>query len=325
MKPLDVLLAYDQGNILRVIGWALEGKGCRIVAVRSGGEAAELLSRRHFDAVVTDLALDPQKGFDVLQLAKQIDPCIKVVQLEEKDSAVYDRAGTIPEADDYVIKPCTVPALWKKIARSLKEVRLDQELDNLSRAEQTRRRYTTISGYRFADGVYYHSGHTWAAVEHGRRAKIGMDDFIAKLFGNSERVNLPAVGTCLRQGEPGWVLSRRTDQAPVGCPLSGTVLAVNPRMVEHPETCFQHPYEEGWLLLLEPSALKEELGGLCFGDERFRWIEGENQRLLEMLGPEYEGLAATGGEAELGEQIAEIDWDLLVGTFLTGEPKIRGQ
>ena len=60
---------------------------------------------------------------------------------------------------------------------------------------------------------------------------------------------------------------------------------------------------------------------LYMGKECFQWMEKENQRLLEILGPEYERLAATGSELidDMYGNFPGIKWDRLVKIFLCAE------
>jgi len=179
-------------------------------------------------------------------------------------------------------------------------------------------KYTKISGFQVADDYYHHSGHSWAHLEDDGTVRIGIDDFTAKVFGPADKITLPAVGTALNQGEVGWVLNRNDHKAPMQSPVSGTVRAVNNRIKAQPGITHNDPYEEGWLFLLEPSSLENNLKELFLGQESFQWLEKENQSLLEFMGPKYERLAATGGQMidDIYGQFPEIDWDRLVSTFL---------
>jgi len=66
-----------------------------------------------------------------------------------------------------------------------------------------------VSGYRLADDYYYHPGHSWARLEQGGRMKIGIDDFIVKVFGQAGSLKLPDRGTVLGQGGGAVVCSQR--------------------------------------------------------------------------------------------------------------------
>jgi glycine cleavage system H lipoate-binding protein len=179
-------------------------------------------------------------------------------------------------------------------------------------------KYKVASGHRLAEGYHYHLGHSWVRIEGGGLVRAGIDAFCGNVFGPPDAVALPPEGTSLKKGQVGWVLFRDDHEAPVQSPVTGTVLAVNPRMEKDPRVCWEDPYHEGWLLLLEPAFLNFDLKGLYFSEECLQWMEKENQQLMGVLGPEYERLAATGAEAvdDVFGHVPGIDWDGLVRNFL---------
>jgi glycine cleavage system H lipoate-binding protein len=180
----------------------------------------------------------------------------------------------------------------------------------------------SISGYQVADGYYYHAGHSWVRLERGGRIKVGVDDFISKVLGTATAFGLPARGATLRQSQPGWLWKRNGKKAEVLSPSTGRVFAVNQHAIENPGVVHDDPYGEGWLFVLEPAVLKNDLRSLISIEKSLQWIEEENQELLGLLGREYERLAATGGEpvSDLFGLFPEIGWDRLVKRFLrTGE------
>jgi len=150
------------------------------------------------------------------------------------------------------------------------------------------------SGYLLAEEYYYHKGHTWARFEHGGRIKIGFDDFMVKLFGSPSNISLPPLGTNLKKNQAGLIFSRSDKKAEVLSPVTGTVLAINIRVQEHPEIVHEDPYNEGWLCIVEPKMPKLNLKGLFYGKDSLEWTDRESQRLLRLIGPEYQNLAAAG-------------------------------
>ena len=177
---------------------------------------------------------------------------------------------------------------------------------------------TKVSGFRVADDYYHHEGHSWVQPLRGGWVRIGIDDFVSKVFGPAHTIQLPAVGDFLMQGDIGWVMNRNGHQAPMQSPVSGIVFAVNNSVKDHPEFAHKDPYGEGWLFLLNPVSLEINKKALCSGKECFQWMEKENQNLLKLLGPRYEQLAATGGEPvdDIFGHFPGIDWDRLVEIFL---------
>ena len=181
--------------------------------------------------------------------------------------------------------------------------------------------YRKVSGYRMAEGYYYHMGHTWARFEHGGRVKVGSDDFSNRVFGAAETLSLPPLGADLKQNDVAWSISRGNHKAAVLSPVTGKVLAINHKVREQPDIAHEDPYQQGWLFILEPNRPKQNLKGLYFGDESFQWMEQESGKLMRLMGPEYEQLAATGGEPidDVFHHVPDIGWDRLVQTFLHTE------
>ena len=178
--------------------------------------------------------------------------------------------------------------------------------------------YSLASGYKMADGYYYHMGHSWTRFEHGGRVRVGFDDFSTKVFGAVRQLTLPPLGETLKQGRVGWEFARNGHEAAVLSPVTGTVLAINHNVREHPEIIAADPYHAGWLLILEPDMPKRNLKGLFFGKESLTWIDNEVRELLSLMGSEYERLAATGGAPvnDIFGRFPEIGWDTLVHRFL---------
>ena len=195
----------------------------------------------------------------------------------------------------------------------------DQWLDDYDQTEyKPALSHTLASGFRLAQGYYYHPGHTWVRFEHGGRIRVGFDDFLVKLFGPLDLLELPRLGVSLKQDRSAWKLGRNSKEAPVRSPISGTVLTVNYRIQDHPDIIHQDPYNEGWLFILEPNRPKTNLKKLYFGSNSVEWMEEESEKLLGLIGPQYERLAAIGGEPidDVYGSIPELGWDLLVETFL---------
>jgi len=200
----------------------------------------------------------------------------------------------------------------------------DQMLDEVDFEQTpTAPEILVASGYRMADGYYYHMGHSWARFEHGGRVRVGMDDFFGKLFGPIQSLALPPLGERVKQNAVSWTFSRGDQSAAVLAPVSGQVLAVNTGAREHPEIAHEDPYQEGWLFIVEPDFPKRNLKQLYFGKESIHWIDAESQRLMGLMGPEYQQLAATGGEpiSDIYGSFPEIGWDTLVGEFLRTETR----
>ncbi|MBW2603202.1 MAG: glycine cleavage system protein H [Deltaproteobacteria bacterium] len=195
----------------------------------------------------------------------------------------------------------------------------DQMMDEIDMAEIGEPpNYALASGYKMAAGYYYHLGHCWVRFDHGGRVRIGFDDFVIKLFGTFQLLSLPPIGDTLKKDQTGLTIGRSGRKAASLSPVSGTILAVNHKVCEHPEILHEDPYHEGWLCIIEPDMPKKNLKGLYFGKESMHWMEQESHKLLNLMGPEYEQLASTGAQpiSDVFGNFPELEWDQLVKTFL---------
>lgn len=176
-----------------------------------------------------------------------------------------------------------------------------------------------VSGFRVAEGYYYHPRHTWARVEHGGLVRFGVDDFTMHLLGYITHVRLPKLGVHVEGNKAAWTFRREEKIAPLVAPADGVVVTVNHRAVEDPQLIKDDPYGEGWLIVVEPRRIKKDLAELYTDQAARAWLSAEVHRLEALVAPESElPLAATGGEVveDIYGSVAHLKWDQLVAEFL---------
>jgi glycine cleavage system H protein len=102
----------------------------------------------------------------------------------------------------------------------------------------------------------YTSDHEWARLEDAK-VRVGLTDFAQEALGDIVFVQLPAVGDQVAKGgELGEVESTKS-VSQVYAPVGGTIVEVNSALGEQPERINSDAYGEGWLCIIEPSALSE--------------------------------------------------------------------
>jgi glycine cleavage system H protein len=109
----------------------------------------------------------------------------------------------------------------------------------------------------YPDDLRYHREHDWARVDDGE-ATLGITWFAQDSLGELVHFEPPDEGAEIaKDAEYGEVESVKAVSGVVA-PLSGTVVAVNTKVVDEPETVNEDPYGEGWLVrvrLSDPSAV----------------------------------------------------------------------
>ena len=102
------------------------------------------------------------------------------------------------------------------------------------------------------DELKYTKEHEWVRDEGGE-AVIGITDHAQSELGDVVFVELPAVGTEVRQFETFGVVESVKAASDLYAPLSGTVTAVNADLNDQPDLVNSGPYEGGWLIKVKPS------------------------------------------------------------------------
>jgi glycine cleavage system H protein len=99
-------------------------------------------------------------------------------------------------------------------------------------------------------GFYFSENDFWVLV-NGRRARVGMTDFLQQSLSDVLFVTLAEAGSTVEQfGELGTIESAKA-VAEVISPVTGKVVAVNEALMTSPERINQNPYEQGWIAEVE--------------------------------------------------------------------------
>jgi len=105
-------------------------------------------------------------------------------------------------------------------------------------------------------------------------------------------------------------------EAAVLSPLSGVVAAVNYQASKEPRVVKDQPYNEGWLMVLEPLEMKKDLKGLLYGNESKEWIHGEHQKLIHMVSEVGLTYADGGYIEDIVGSVPDLSWKRLTQEFL---------
>jgi glycine cleavage system H protein len=117
----------------------------------------------------------------------------------------------------------------------------------------------------------YTREHEWARVD-GSRARVGITHFAQDQLGDVVFVELPKVGTRVRQMQTFGVVESVKAVSDLFAPLSGEVVEVNQGLVEHPEQVNRDPYGEGWLIVIALADPKE-LNALLSAADYEKYLE----------------------------------------------------
>ena len=115
--------------------------------------------------------------------------------------------------------------------------------------------------YNVPEDVYYTKEHEWVRLE-GDKCRVGVTDYAQNSLHEVVYVDLPKVGLRVAQMQSLGTVESVKAVADVYSPISGTVLEVNNTLSDAPELVNKSPYGDGWITMISPGNLEEELPGL---------------------------------------------------------------
>ncbi len=111
----------------------------------------------------------------------------------------------------------------------------------------------------------YAKSHEWVRI-NGDVATVGITDHAQHELTDVVFVELPQVGRKLKAGEACAVVESVKTASDIYSPVSGEIVAVNPKVVDTPGLVNDQPYGDGWFFQIRASDVNELASLLSPGD-----------------------------------------------------------
>lgn len=99
----------------------------------------------------------------------------------------------------------------------------------------------------------YTESHEWVRRNADGSVTVGITAHAQDQLGELVYVELPAVGRSLTKGEACAVVESTKAASDVYSPIDGAVLEANAVLADAPQTVNGSPFQDGWLIRLQPS------------------------------------------------------------------------
>jgi len=117
-----VLVVEDEAAIAEVVRYNLVAEGFRATVAASGEEAEMLVDEDHFDLVILDWMLPGLSGIELCRRLRRRDAtrALPVLMLTARGEEGDRVRGLAIGADDYVVKPFSVPEMMARVKALLR-------------------------------------------------------------------------------------------------------------------------------------------------------------------------------------------------------------
>ena len=113
----------------------------------------------------------------------------------------------------------------------------------------------------------------------GNIARIGMSPLVQETTGSFVAVRFEEEGVRFGRGESFGSLEAEKHVGHLKMPVSGTIVAINEKVVENPRLLNSDPYGQGWLVEIDMTGGNTELTHLLSGEEEVEaWFEAEIEK-----------------------------------------------
>ena len=143
--------------------------------------------------------------------------------------------------------------------------------------QKTHERFVVPRGY------FFNSGHAWAELLPSGSVRVGIDDFLQKITGSIDAIQILRQSAMVARGEPAVVLKQGNRRLLVAAPVSGNIVAINEQVLRNPSILRNDPYAAGWIIMMEPTELDRDLRTMTIGTATATWLRKEVSRFRDFI------------------------------------------
>ena len=118
-EPVKILVVDDEKSMREFLEIMLEKDGYEVSCAENGEEALEVIRKKRFDLVITDIRMQPIDGLEVLRQSKAISPNTAVIIISAYASAETAVVAMKEGAYDYLPKPFKIDEMRTAITNAL--------------------------------------------------------------------------------------------------------------------------------------------------------------------------------------------------------------
>jgi len=254
----NILVVDDDTSLCEGVAIILRNEGYTVDTVFRPDEALKKVEEDHYAVVIADLMMPGMDGIELLQEIKRKKPDVTVIMITGYPSIKTAVKSIKLSAFDYIPKPFTPDELRSLVARALEKRHVYEEIAEKMGIEEEK-----LVEIAIPDGLYCIPDHSWAKPEKDGNVRIGIHHVLVRTVKDIESIDFPGKNETRYQGEVCVrIIDSRKQVLRLWTPVTGKVIEVNEEIGKNVSKLIHDPYKEGWLVLIEPLHLEEDLKNL---------------------------------------------------------------
>jgi CheY-like chemotaxis protein len=261
MSAFDILLIEDEHVIVNVAKKILNMEGYEVDVAFDAETALDKFQQNDYKLIISDLMLPSISGIELAKIIKSKNPEIPVIIITGYAMLENAVKSFKVGAFDFIPKPFDLEELSGVVLRAMNYLSLIQNSDN------QKKRFSLLNGKKTGsvqtETRYYLGQHSWAKIDSDNAITIGIGDTFSGKMGEIQKIELPFINSEVWQGNMCVrIISQKNRIHMVWAPLSGKIIGINPTIEQNLNLINTDPYNEGWLIKIIPTNLKNELKNL---------------------------------------------------------------
>ena len=257
-KEARILVVDDELPVCKSMANVLKGENYIVDTALSAEEALDKDSRNRYDVIITDLMMPGMSGMDLLRAINEKSPETMIIMVTGYPSIRSAVESVKLGAFDYLPKPFTPNELRSVVSRALSGERIHER--GRDEGETGKRRIGEIP---VPEGLFGIPGNAWIRVEKDGKVRIGAHHTLLRTIDRIESLEFPQVGAPRYQGEACVTINDvNKNRHRLWTPVTGRIEAINEDIRKDYSKLMRDPYEDGWLLLMTPTHLEDDIKNL---------------------------------------------------------------
>lgn len=252
-----ILIVDDEIPVCKSISNALEGKGYAIDMALSGEEALNKEEENKYDIIIADLMMPGISGMELLKVVRNKRSDIMVIMVTGYPSIKSAVESIKLGAFDFIPKPFTPQELRSLVSRALESKHYHKKKVG------EEKKLIVKAKFSISKDLYCIADNSWAKVEQDGNVRIGIHHIFLKVIEKITSIEFPKENEMRYQGEACLGITDTNKHIHrVWTPVSGKVIAINNEIKNDYEKLLNDPYKDGWMLLITPIHLQDDLKNL---------------------------------------------------------------
>jgi two-component system phosphate regulon response regulator PhoB len=135
--PVRILVVEDDASILTLLRYNLESAGYAVTTATSAEDGEHHLATAHYDLAILDWMLPEMSGIELCARLRRASAstALPILMLTARGEEADRVRGLATGADDYVVKPFSVPELLARVAALLRRAAPERVSDTIAHGD----------------------------------------------------------------------------------------------------------------------------------------------------------------------------------------------